>query len=274
MADLGLITPSTPLAGASAGSLIAACVASGMPPAEVEGACLALAADCRAGGTRGRLGLVLRDFLEEHLPEDAHLSARDRVHVAVTPVTSRGPRALLVSDFGSRDDLIAALLTSCHIPLWMDGSLTTTFRGDAALDGGLTAFLPLPPGCHGVGVCCFPSIATLGGRLGPGNLISPDAYEPAEDGGESTDFLSLPQLVNYAFNPAPDTVLKALAVRGDADARAWAAAELGVTAGTEKPAVVRSEGGGAAAAAEQAAAASVVGAAGDAAAEVAAAAAR
>ena len=101
--DLDLIKPeSTPLAGASAGSLIAACVAAGLPPPEIEGACLALAEDCRTGGTRGRLGAVLKDFLYAHLPSDAHLSARDRVHVAVTPLTPRGPRPLLVSDFGSR----------------------------------------------------------------------------------------------------------------------------------------------------------------------------
>lgn len=238
--DLGLITPSTPLAGASAGSLIAACVAAGLPRDEVEGACLALADDCREGGTRGRLGGVLRDFLEEHLPADAAVAVRDRVHVAVTPVAAARPRSVLVSDFASRDDLIAALLTSCHIPFWMDGTAARAFRGAPHLDGGLTAFLPLPPGCHGVGVCCFPSAGALGGLMGEGRLIAPDAYGGSAGAPYQT-------LLAWAFNPAPEADLRAMAVKGEADALAWAAAELGIKGG--------GEGEGAAAAAAAAAAA-------------------
>ena len=284
----------TPLAGASAGSLIAACVGTGLGKEEVEvrqereifflfflvfcclfpflfpclsltpsppppppqtnppfffffpqAACLALADDCRTGGTFGRLGHVLRDFLEENLPKDAHELARGRVHVAVTPLAAAevaavaptrearissekllnslaeqaaapksseasllkrsnssssflnpfalSPRALLVSDFTSREDLIEALLSSCHIPFWMTGKPTTRFRGGRAVDGGLLNFLPLPPpgperrresneeedleSYHSIGVCCFPSAATIGARLGPGRLIAPDVFE-------------------------------------------------------------------------------------------------
>ena len=206
----------------------------------LKAACLALAADCRQGGTFGRLGHVLRDFLEENLPKDAHELARGKVHVAVTPLAAAevaavaptrqarvssekllsslaeqasllsknsnpfalSPRALLVSDFSSREDRIEALLSSCHIPFWMTGRPTTRFRGGRAVDGGLLNFLPLPPppaergarggkdsgenedgdddlDCyHPVGVCCFPSASTIGARLGPGRLIAPDVFEP------------------------------------------------------------------------------------------------
>ena len=206
----------------------------------LKAACLALAADCRQGGTFGRLGHVLRDFLEENLPKDAHELARGKVHVAVTPLAAAevaavaptrqarvssekllsslaeqasllsknsnpfalSPRALLVSDFSSREDLIEALLSSCHIPFWMTGRPTPRFRGGRAVDGGLLNFLPLPPppaergarggkdsgenedgdddlDCyHTVGVCCFPSASTIGARLGPGRLIAPDVFEP------------------------------------------------------------------------------------------------
>lgn len=44
--------------------------------------------------------------------------------VAVTRVTPIA-RPSLVSHFHDRPDLIKALMTSCHIPLWMDGSLFT-----------------------------------------------------------------------------------------------------------------------------------------------------
>lgn len=251
--ESGALVPGvTPLAGASAGSLIAACVGTGLGREEVEAACLALADDCRTGGTFGRLGHVLRDFLEENLPRDAHELARGRVHVAVTPLAAAevaavaptrqarvssekllhslaeqaasaatngrapppaspsspfknpfalSPRALLVSDFTSREDLIEALLSSCHIPFWMTGKPTTRFRGGRAVDGGLLNFLPLPPpppptpeggadeldSYHTVGVCCFPSAGTIGARLGPGRLIAPDVFEPltAEEGASS-----------------------------------------------------------------------------------------
>ena len=229
-----------------------------------QAACLALADDCRTGGTIGRLGHVLRDFLEENLPRDAHELARGKVHVAVTPLAAAevaavaptrqarissekllsslaeqtasaatgrsppssppaspaspfknpfalSPRALLVSDFTSREDLIEALLSSCHIPFWMTGKPTTRFRGGRAVDGGLLNFLPLPPppppstardggdedddlDCyHTVGVCCFPSASTIGARLGPGRLIAPDVFEPVsalEEAGAGASFSS------------------------------------------------------------------------------------
>jgi hypothetical protein len=251
LADAGVLEAgTTPMAGASAGSLIAACVGSGMTRAEVNAACDALAADCRAGGTRGRLGSVLEDFLEAHLPPDAADRLRGRVYVAVTRVGSRAaaagrgpgtgagrtaawadkllgrlpsPAGLLLSDFESRADLVSALLTSCHIPLWMDGRLARTFRGEAHLDGGLTQFLPLPPTAPpgaAVGVCAFPSARTLGPVLGPDRLIAPDVYDATWD-------VSLPTLLSWAFHPAGEAEFTAMSAKGEADAVAWAA-ESGV----------------------------------------------
>jgi len=54
-------------------------------------------------------------YLRRLLPADIHERCSGRAFVAVTTVFPR-PRGLLVSEFSSRDDLIAALLTSCHIP--------------------------------------------------------------------------------------------------------------------------------------------------------------
>ena len=39
----------------------------------------------------------------------------------------------------------------------MNGHLFTDFRGEVHCDGGLTNFIPIPPGTVGVRVCCFPS---------------------------------------------------------------------------------------------------------------------
>lgn len=55
------------------------------------------------------------------------------------------------------------MLRISHWPLaglsrWFDNSLVTTFRGSLYYDGGLTNFIPLPPGIDvGVRVCCLPA---------------------------------------------------------------------------------------------------------------------
>jgi hypothetical protein len=114
-------------------------------------------------------------MLRELLPEDVHerCSAGGTAHIAVTrlfpaqqqPATTaaasspeqngapplpqplgRLVRSELVSSFESRDDLIAAVLTSSHIPWYLDGKATRTFRGGECLDGGLTQFIPAIPG--------------------------------------------------------------------------------------------------------------------------------
>jgi predicted acylesterase/phospholipase RssA len=90
-------------------------------------------------------------------------------------------RAELVSEFSSRNDLIAAMLTSCHIPVYFTGAIARTFRGRLACDGGLADFLPIPPGMdYAARVCCFPSQSlpalvrhTFACALRHGQLLSP-----------------------------------------------------------------------------------------------------
>ncbi|KAL4443023.1 hypothetical protein ABPG77_008514 [Micractinium sp. CCAP 211/92] len=207
--DGGVLTDRVKLGGASAGSLLAACIKSGMPLDNVVEQNLRLMDDLRRGGTRGRLGAVLKSFLQDNLPEDAHEKCRGQAYVAVTKVTPIA-RPLLVSDFLSRDDLIQALMTSCHIPFWLDGNPFTEFRGSRHCDGGLTNFIPLPPETVGVRVCCFPSK-----QLSPVYRIgiSPDSFEPWG--------YSLRQMVQWAFEPADEATVAALVDKGKQDAQAW-----------------------------------------------------
>ncbi|KAG7672396.1 hypothetical protein Ndes2526B_g09092 [Nannochloris sp. 'desiccata'] len=210
LADGGLLNADTKLGGASAGSLIAACIKSGMPFDEIIEHCLRLMHDCRTNGTRGRLGLVLETFLKEHLPEDAHDRCKDKAYVAVTKALPY-VKPILVSDFYSRDDLIRALMTSCHIPWYLDGESVTDFRGSAHLDGGLTNFIPVVPGTVGIRVCCFPSkqLSPLY-RIG----ISPDSYD------EEWKY-SLRQMVAWAFEPADDKIVQYFIEKGKTDAQEW-----------------------------------------------------
>jgi hypothetical protein len=72
--------------------------------------------DCRTGGTRGRLGIVLKGILKDALPSDMHLRANGTTFVGVTqltPLGQAGPK--LISQYESPDDVINALLTSVSV---------------------------------------------------------------------------------------------------------------------------------------------------------------
>ncbi|KAF8019741.1 hypothetical protein BT93_G0440 [Corymbia citriodora subsp. variegata] len=106
--EKGYIKETTPLAGSSAGAIVCAVIASGASMEEALTATKVLAEDCRRRGTAFRLGAVLRDVLDNFLPEDAHTRSNGRVRIAVTQILWR-PRGLLVDQFDSREDLINAI---------------------------------------------------------------------------------------------------------------------------------------------------------------------
>ncbi|KAK9811101.1 hypothetical protein WJX73_002918 [Symbiochloris irregularis] len=228
---MGILKGDTPLAGASAGSLLAACHHCQLETSVVTDACLALADNCRQGGTRGRLGRVLKDCLEELLPEDCHERLRGKAFISVTrafPVA----RNELLSEFKNKDDVIEALMTSCHIPLWFDNSLMTRFRGALHYDGGLTNFIPLPPTVPvGIRVCCLPA-----GQLNTVYPIdiTPDSYEDWP--------YSASEMLSWAFEPADKEVLYELIAKGRKDARAWALQTGAAEAAGGETAVRRAKG--------------------------------
>lgn len=208
--DAGIINPSTTkLGGASAGSLIAACVGSGMSLEQVTEQTLRLMEDCRRNGTRGRLGPVLEEFLDRNLPEDAHERCNGRIYIAVTKALPY-VRPVLVNSYETRADLIRAMMTSSHVPWWLDGRPWTEFRGELHLDGGLTNFIPTVPDTVGVRVCCFPSK-----QLSPVYRIgiSPDSF------GDWP--FTLRQMVAWAFEPADEATTQYLIDKGKQDAELW-----------------------------------------------------
>lgn len=209
LSDAGLLTDKVKLGGASAGSLLAAAVKSGMSYDRITEWTLELMADCRQAGTRGRLGDALVAALERGLPDDAHERIRDRAFIAVTRAFPF-VQPLLVSEFSSKADLIEGLLASCHIPYWLDGRLTIPFRGAAAMDGGITNFIPIPPDTVGVRICCFPSrqLSPIY-RIG----ISPDSFEDWP--------YSLVSMVRWALEPADEETVTLLMDKGRSDALAW-----------------------------------------------------
>lgn len=257
LCETGVLGPSTPVAGASAGALVAAMHACGLSPDEGRRVLMGVLRDCRENGVVGRVGGVLETALRRELPEDAHVRcSRSNLFVSVTAPAwadartpgapagfNGGPGALeneLISDFDSRDDLIGALLSSCHIPLYC-GWPARRYRGRLRVDGGWTRLAPTPPVSErAVRVASFPLLerwreAPPGDGTKTGNyferqasfwedwgvsedeglLIAPDgAY------GEPTmDFL---EMGKWALLPQDDATLDALVEMGRADANRWA----------------------------------------------------
>ncbi len=123
-------------AGTSGGALAATLAACGCRTDDALGVAASL---CRDAGVfdrgpwalRGVWGSIVRAWLGRLLPTDAAERCRGRVAIVVRRPL-RGPS--LVHDFRSRDDLIDACLASVHVPLYMDGRFTATFRGAAHID--------------------------------------------------------------------------------------------------------------------------------------------
>ncbi|GLJ46932.1 hypothetical protein SUGI_0990410 [Cryptomeria japonica] len=206
--EKGYITENTPLAGSSAGAIVCAVIASGASMQDALKATKELAEDCRLNGTAFRLGAVLRGVLDKVFPDDVHVRANGRIRVAITQVF-RSPRALLVDQFDSKEDLIDAVFTSSFIPGYLAPRPVTVFRKRICVDGGLTLFMPPTAADKTVRVCAFP-VSQLGLQ---GIGISPDC--------NPENRASTRQLFNWALEPAGDDILDELFDLGYRDANVW-----------------------------------------------------
>ncbi|XP_066340064.1 uncharacterized protein [Miscanthus floridulus] len=207
--DRGYITEKTPLAGSSAGAIICAVIASGNTMQDALQVTKVLADNCRSKGTAFRLGAVLKDVLDEFLPDDLHIRCNGRIRVAITQLSWR-PRGLLVDQFDSKEDVINAVITSSFIPGYLAPRPATFFRNRLCIDGGLTLFMPPTSAAETVRICAFP--ASLLGLQDIG--ISPDC--------NPENRASPRQLFNWALEPAEDETLDKLYELGYLDAAVWA----------------------------------------------------
>ena len=125
------------LVGASAGALSVVLVACGVDFRKATEVAYRLAEENglydRPLALVGIWGRLVREWLEELLPEDAHLTCESRVKVVLLEVFPLNRRA--VEEFKSRDDLIEALMASAHIPLLLDYKPFSSFRGKLCIDG-------------------------------------------------------------------------------------------------------------------------------------------
>ena len=235
----------TPCAGASAGSLVAAMHCCGLTPADGKRILMDVLADCRANGVVGRVGAVLENALRKELPSDAHeRCSRGNLFISVSsPMMRDGKFALdgeLVSAFESFDDLVGALLASCHIPLYC-GWPARRYRGKWCVDGGWHNLTPTPPGSErSVRVCAFPLLdawrkAEPGDGKESGDVFAQQASFWAGWGDDDArNLLVAPdaaggkpewdysEAIRFALLPGSNDVLEEMIVMGRMDARRWA----------------------------------------------------
>lgn len=129
------------MSGASAGALTATLATNGVCFTDATNLALSLAEEAgvwdRSGGLQGVWGPMIEQWLDELLPDDAHIASSERLALLVTPVPSFGKTR--VTHFQDKRDLIRANMASVHLPWFLDGKLTTIFRDSAHIDGSFLA---------------------------------------------------------------------------------------------------------------------------------------
>ncbi|XP_044133776.1 patatin-like phospholipase domain-containing protein 2 [Bufo gargarizans] len=139
-----LITEATKIYGASAGALNAAALVCGSCMAQCCSDVMDVAKEARKrnlGPMHPSFNLVkiLKNGLYRNLPENAHELASGRLCISLTRVSDG--ENVLVSEFGSKEELIQALICSSFVPIYC-GIIPPTFRGVRYVDGGISNNLP------------------------------------------------------------------------------------------------------------------------------------
>lgn len=121
---------SCPCFGASGGALAATFTACKIDPFKAFDVANRLSEENgvfeRRLGVAGIWGDLIRQWLDELLPQNAAELCNDRVQLIVTTVPKLELKA--IAEFESRQSLIEANLASCHIPFFLDGKASTNFK--------------------------------------------------------------------------------------------------------------------------------------------------
>lgn len=135
--EQGYNLDSVTAAGASAGALTATLAATNVDFYKATQVALDLAGQAgvwdRSGGLQGIWGPMIYDWLDELLPENAVELVNGRLSLLVTPIPTLGKTS--VNEFRDREDLIRCNMASVHLPWFLDGKLTTSFRDSPHIDG-------------------------------------------------------------------------------------------------------------------------------------------
>lgn len=128
------------LTGTSAGALAAAALACNVCMSLGTSIILRVVTEARSGSFQALspnfdiYGLI-RQGLENCLPENAHILCSGRLSVSVTRV--RDKKNVLITEFDTREELIQAICCSSFIPIYC-GLTPPTYRGEQYFDGGFS----------------------------------------------------------------------------------------------------------------------------------------
>jgi Patatin-like phospholipase len=189
------------MTGASAGALAATLAATNVDFYQATALALKMAQDAgvwdRSGGLQGIWGPLIYDWLDELLPENAVELAESRsLSLLLTPVPNFFGKEK-IDKFQSRRDLIECNMASVHLPWFLDGELTSSFRNRRYIDGSFLAksedYHPTPTVLQQPQQKSSPSTLILGHNMDPRyktmsmfsfvEAASPDGiYKMLEDG--------------------------------------------------------------------------------------------
>ena len=131
------------MVGASAGALMVTLAMCNVDPHKAVQRAYDLAKEKgiweRPFGLAGIWGNLVREWLDDLLPDDAVNLCQGRLKLVITKIPSFD--IAYVQDYTSKQDLIDACLASAHVPFFLDGKATCSFRGQACIDGSLSDFL-------------------------------------------------------------------------------------------------------------------------------------
>lgn len=95
----------------------------------------------RTFGVIGIWGYIVRIWLNEVLPHDCAQLCNNKCTIFLQSVTPSHPSKIMsatpISSFQSKDDLIDAILASCHVPILLDLAPFAQFRNKWYVDGQL-----------------------------------------------------------------------------------------------------------------------------------------
>ncbi|KAF8764621.1 patatin-like phospholipase domain-containing protein 2 [Argiope bruennichi] len=133
------------IAGASVGSVAAAALICDVSLGQTTTDILSVAVKARSQtlgplSPRFDLNSILKERLENALPENAHILCSGRLFISVTRWSDN--QNVILSQFNSRQELIQALLCSCFIPYY-SGLNKPKFQGEVYVDGGMSDNLPV-----------------------------------------------------------------------------------------------------------------------------------
>ncbi|XP_059150604.1 uncharacterized protein LOC131937326 [Physella acuta] len=136
-------------AGASAGALVATTLLCDIDFGEMTRLMLEVAKTVR-NKEHMDLAQMLRDLLNQYLPDDAHKRLSKRLYVSVTIL--RGLQCALVTDFHSKDHLIQCLIASSFVPGFI-GWIPPALEGEDFVDIANGLLLPCAAGWEGEESC-------------------------------------------------------------------------------------------------------------------------